>query len=79
MVGQAFFAYFFWRLKKVSRRKGETLSGRYRGNGYVLNQQELSASQCPTAISTWPDCGVTMSPKSMCFQAGFAPNRALKR
>ncbi len=47
--------------------------------GYKLAHQELSANQCPTAISTWPDCGVTMSPKSMCFQAGFAPKRALKR
>ncbi|MGY3175416.1 hypothetical protein ACVWYU_004841 [Pseudomonas sp. TE12234] len=27
------------RLKKVPRRKGETLSRRYRSNGYVLNQQ----------------------------------------
>ncbi|WP_162634815.1 hypothetical protein [Pseudomonas putida] len=26
--------------KKVSRRKGETASGRYRRNGYVLNQQK---------------------------------------
>ena len=25
----------FWRLKKVTRRKGETLSSRYRKNGYV--------------------------------------------
>ncbi len=29
------FCLLFWRLKKVSRRKGETLSGRYRRNGYV--------------------------------------------
>ncbi|MGH8333115.1 MAG: hypothetical protein ACRES0_22220, partial [Pseudomonas sp.] len=34
--------------KKVSRRKGETIGGRYRRNGYVLGQQEpgrLSAPQ----------------------------------
>ena len=34
--GEPFFAYFFLALeKKVSRRKGETQSGRYRRNGYV--------------------------------------------
>ena len=34
--GKRFFGYFFLALvKKVSRRKGETLSGRYRSNGYV--------------------------------------------
>ena len=29
------FWVLFWRLKKVPRRKGETISGRYRRNGYV--------------------------------------------
>ncbi|WP_285409673.1 hypothetical protein, partial [Pseudomonas sp. FR229a] len=29
----------FWRLKKVTRRKGGTLSSRYRSNGYVLTQK----------------------------------------
>jgi hypothetical protein len=34
--GEPFFAYFFLAFeKKVSRRKGETISGRYRRNGYV--------------------------------------------
>jgi hypothetical protein len=34
--GEPFFAYFFLAFeKKVSRRKGETLSGRYRRNGYA--------------------------------------------
>jgi hypothetical protein len=38
--GERFFAYFFKALvKKVSRRKGETLSRRYRSNGYVHQQQ----------------------------------------
>src|SRR5471030_2578523 len=38
--GEPFFAYFFLAFeKKVSRRKGETLSSRYRRNGYVLGQQ----------------------------------------
>ena len=36
-----FLLTFFWRLKKkVSRRKGETLGGRCRRNGYVLSQKE---------------------------------------
>ncbi|MNS83822.1 hypothetical protein D3C72_1176240 [compost metagenome] len=35
--GERFFAYFFEAfVKKVSRRKGETISRRYRSNGYVL-------------------------------------------
>ncbi|VVN83435.1 hypothetical protein PS710_01293 [Pseudomonas fluorescens] len=34
------FWVLFWRLKKVPRRKGETIGGRYRSNGYVLNHQE---------------------------------------
>jgi hypothetical protein len=34
--GKRFFGYFFLALvKKVTRRKGETLSRRYRSNGYV--------------------------------------------
>jgi hypothetical protein len=34
--GEPFFAYFFLAFeKKVSRRKGETISRRYRSNGYV--------------------------------------------
>src|SRR3990167_8778433 len=34
--GEPFFAYFFLAFeKKVSRRKGETISGHYRRNGYV--------------------------------------------
>jgi len=38
--GEPFFAYFFLAFeKKVSRRKGETLSGRYRSNGYVHLQR----------------------------------------
>jgi hypothetical protein len=36
--GEPFFAYFFLAFeKKVSRRKGETLSSRYRSNGYTPN------------------------------------------
>ena len=39
--GEPFFAYFFLAFeKKVSRRQGETASGHYRNNGYVLNQPE---------------------------------------
>ena len=38
--GEPFFAYFFLAFeKKVSRRKGETLSGRYRSNEYVHLQK----------------------------------------
>ena len=39
--GEPFFAYLFLAFeKKVSRRKGETVSRHNRRNGYVLNQQE---------------------------------------
>ncbi len=40
--GERFFCLLFLRrlLKKVSRRKGETLSRRYRSNGYVHSQQK---------------------------------------
>jgi hypothetical protein len=33
------FWLLFWRLKKVTCRKGGTLSSRYRSNGYVPGQQ----------------------------------------
>ncbi|CAI8760351.1 hypothetical protein EMIT0P100_160063 [Pseudomonas sp. IT-P100] len=53
--GEPFFACFFLAFeKKVSRRKGETLSGRYRRNGYVHHQKtrrliprHRSSSQLP--------------------------------
>ena len=40
--GERFFCLLFLRrlLKKVSRRQGETISRRYRRNGYVLNQPD---------------------------------------
>ncbi|MGY2443727.1 hypothetical protein, partial [Pseudomonas sp. SDO52101_S400] len=36
-AGAQRFWLLFWRLKKVTRRKGETLRSRYRSNGYSLN------------------------------------------
>ena len=33
-AGAQRFWLIFWRLKKVTRRKGETLRSRYRSNGY---------------------------------------------
>jgi hypothetical protein len=33
-AGAQRFWLLFWRLKKVTRRKGETLRSRYRSNGY---------------------------------------------
>ena len=33
------FWFLLGRLPKGTRRKGETISGRYRRNGYVLSQQ----------------------------------------
>jgi hypothetical protein len=48
--GEPFFAYFFLAFeKKVSRRKGETLSGRYRSNGYVHLQKKVG---CQAAIAS---------------------------
>jgi hypothetical protein len=35
------FWFLLWRLTKGTRRKGETLGGRYRRNGYVRGQQEI--------------------------------------
>ena len=50
--GEPFFAYFFLAFeKKVSRRKGETLSGRYRSNGYVHLQKRVG---CQTVIAGKP-------------------------
>ncbi len=41
------FWVLFWRLKKVPRRQGETLSRRYRSNGYVRNQPKTRSAQRP--------------------------------
>ncbi|MNL82065.1 hypothetical protein D3C87_2093480 [compost metagenome] len=37
--GERFLLTFLGACKKVSRRKGETISRRYRSNGYVHDQQ----------------------------------------
>ena len=59
--GERFFAYFFEAfVKKVSRRKGETLSGRYRRNGYVLGPQELGRLQ---AVKTVIYRGIGVDPQ----------------
>ena len=56
-----FLLTFFWRLKKkVSRRKGETLSSRYRSNGYVHLQKKgrcqaaIASRLAPTGIEVHP-------------------------
>jgi hypothetical protein len=36
--------------EKGSRRKGETIGGRYRSNGYVLNNGYVLRQQSPTAV-----------------------------
>ncbi|WP_235374502.1 hypothetical protein, partial [Pseudomonas fluorescens] len=41
----------FWRLKKVTRRKGGTLSSLYRSNGYVLGQPEQIIARQKTFAS----------------------------
>jgi len=47
--GQRFFAYFFLALvKKVSRRKGETIGGRYRRNGYARRKAAIASKLAPT-------------------------------
>ena len=54
------FWVLFWRLKKVPRRKGETLSRRYRSNGYVHLQKKVGCQaaipsrQAPTGIEVHP-------------------------
>ena len=53
--GEPFFAYFFLAFeKKVSRRKGETLSRRYRNNGYVHNHPEHGRPKGRQAKSHFP-------------------------
>ncbi|MEB2654760.1 hypothetical protein SOP89_25655, partial [Pseudomonas siliginis] len=37
------FWLLFRRLEKVTRRKGGTISSRYRSNGYVLTQKKTTA------------------------------------
>jgi hypothetical protein len=60
-VGASLFGYFFLgrhsgRLEKVTRRKGETLSGRYRSNGYV-------PEKAPTYTEIDTPTGKTIFPK----------------
>src|SRR5471032_2354444 len=53
------FWVLFWRLKKVPRRKGETISRRYRSNGYVPHQNpgRLSGRLRRQASShSWTGC-----------------------
>ena len=38
--GERFLLTFLGACKKVSRRKGETIGGRYRSNGYVYDQRK---------------------------------------
>jgi hypothetical protein len=38
--------------KKVSRRKGETIGGRYRSNGYVLNQPNSLVGPKAATVAT---------------------------
>src|SRR5690606_23532924 len=45
--GERFLLTFLGACKKVSRRKGETLSCRYRSNGYVLSQPRPWSAQRP--------------------------------
>ncbi|AYG07585.1 hypothetical protein D7M10_10995 [Pseudomonas fluorescens] len=44
--GKSPFGYFWGSFPKVSRRKGGTLSGRDRSNGYVHNPQQPRKSLC---------------------------------
>ncbi len=43
-AGAKTFWLLFWRLKKVTRRKGGTLRSRYRSNGYTLKTQVQTQS-----------------------------------
>ena len=45
--GERFLLTFLGACKKVSRRKGETISRRYRSNGYVLNHPSAWSAQRP--------------------------------
>ncbi|SDZ61754.1 hypothetical protein SAMN03159453_05109 [Pseudomonas sp. NFIX28] len=42
------FCLLFWRLKKVSRRKGETVSSRNRKNGYVHRPRNAAPERPPS-------------------------------
>ena len=51
--GEPFFAYFFLAFeKKVSRRKGETASGRYQRNGYVRRPLPIHPKAIQKTITT---------------------------
>ncbi len=43
--GERFLVTFLGACKKVTRRKGETISRRYRRNGYVHHQKALRLTQ----------------------------------
>jgi hypothetical protein len=46
---------YFLSFEKVTRRKGETPSGRYRNNGYVLIKNQ--SRKCPTIpFNSTPNC-----------------------
>ncbi len=54
------FGSFSWRLTKGTRRKGETISRRYRSNGYVHSQQNTWSALRPPSLASqllqWIEC-----------------------
>ena len=62
--GEPFFTYLFLAFeKKVSRRKGETLSRRYRRNGYAHDQKSRPAAKQPSRASPLPQGPITAQQK----------------
>jgi hypothetical protein len=66
--GKSPFGYFWGSFPKVTRRKGGTLSSRYRSNGYLLDPTSWSPVRPPSGASplphlaalrtAWGTCGV---------------------
>ena len=55
--GKRFLLTFLGACKKVSRRKGETVSGRYRSNGYALRSKNVLRSRSTPSPQPSPPRG----------------------
>ena len=72
------FAYFL-AFEKVSRRKGETISGRYRSNGYVLGQHNTTQHNTTQVSVSYRlnRCNIAPSPSDIALSSWVVRTIAL--
>ena len=83
VVGQSLLLPFCWAgtpaFEKGSRRKGETLSGRYRSNGYALRQPISHRASCDAPRITVAHGSINASSAERGASLAAFPRRAWER